>query len=222
MIGNGIGNFLKLIPKLRIGTVRGNRVERIGIGNFINSELVTDLSGMFRRSASLAIPHRKSFAAIPSLSLGSLDTRIAASNCHTNRSVRLPSFRHFQANSLLQTRRSGGRKTRLCFAGFVFLMFRGPLASHDSNPYPNRSRIARYNATKLQIGIGLVAPCGWEFNRGRGRGWESRPLSSFCFVLVFKGFQIQLHHYCAVEPLKQFRTRRLRTPSCVWMRDGAR
>ena len=32
---------------------------------------------------------------------------------------------------------------------FVFLTFRGPLASHDSNPYPKRSRIARYNATKL-------------------------------------------------------------------------
>ena len=36
----------------------------------------------------------------------------------------------------------------LCFAMFVFLTFRGPLASHDSNPYPHRSRIARYNATK--------------------------------------------------------------------------
>ena len=38
----------------------------------------------------------------------------------------------------------------LCFAMFVFLMFRRPLASHDSNPYPNRSRIARYNATKVR------------------------------------------------------------------------
>ena len=37
----------------------------------------------------------------------------------------------------------------LCFAMFVFLTFRGPLASHDSNPYPNRSRIARYNATPV-------------------------------------------------------------------------
>ena len=36
----------------------------------------------------------------------------------------------------------------LGFAMFVFLTFRGPLASHDSNPYPHRSRIARYNATK--------------------------------------------------------------------------
>ena len=35
----------------------------------------------------------------------------------------------------------------------------------------------------------LVAPCGWEFNRGRGRGWESRPLSRFCFALALKGFK---------------------------------
>ena len=33
-----------------------------------------------------------------------------------------------------------------------------------------------------------VAPCGWEFNRGRGRSWESRPLSRFCFAFVFKRF----------------------------------
>ena len=39
------------------------------------------LSGMFRRSASLAILHRKSFAAIPSVSLALLG--------HTNRSVKL-------------------------------------------------------------------------------------------------------------------------------------
>ena len=54
-------------------------------------------------------------------------------------------------NSLLPTRRSEGRKTGLCFATFVFLTFRGPLASHDSNLYPNRSRIARYNATKFGV-----------------------------------------------------------------------
>ena len=33
-------------------------------------------------------------------------------------------------------------------------------------------------------GLCLEAPCGWEFNRGRGHGWESRPLSRFCFALV--------------------------------------
>ena len=40
------------------------------------------LSGMFRRSASLALPHLKSFAAIPSVSLVQLG--------HTNRNVFLP------------------------------------------------------------------------------------------------------------------------------------
>ena len=103
---------------------------------------------MFRRSASLAIPHLKSFAAIPSVSLVQLE--------HTNRSVFLthgaqreigPRLGTFETNSLLPTRRSGGRKMGLCFAMFVFLTFRGPLASHDSNAYPNRSRIARHNAT---------------------------------------------------------------------------
>ena len=34
-----------------------------------------------------------------------------------------------------------------------------------------------------------VAPCGWDFNRGRGCGWESWPLSRFCFALVLKGFE---------------------------------
>ena len=36
----------------------------------VSSQL--SLSGMFRRSASLAIPHRKSFATMPSVSLGLL------------------------------------------------------------------------------------------------------------------------------------------------------
>ena len=66
---------------------------------------------MFRRSASLAIPHRKkSFAAIPSLSLGSLGTRIAASSCHTNRSVKLPLFRHFQDQFLITNKEKWGEE----------------------------------------------------------------------------------------------------------------
>ena len=117
----------------------------------------THLSGMFRRSASLAIPHLKSFAAIPSVSLVQLG--------HTNRNVFLshesqreidPRLGTFKTNSLLPTRRKWGRKMGLCFAMFVFLTFRGPLASHDSNPYPNRSRIARYNATKLTMGNEMI------------------------------------------------------------------
>ena len=92
----------------------------------------------------------KSFAAIPSVSPSAtwahesqrfLVTRIATWNC--------PRFGTFKTNSLLPTRRNGGRKMGLCFAMFVFLTFHGPLASHDSNPYPKRSRIARYNATKI-------------------------------------------------------------------------
>ena len=39
----------------------------------------------------------------------------------------------------------------------------------------------------------LLAPCGWEFNPGRGRGWESGPLSRFCVALVLRGFR----HYSA-------------------------
>ena len=34
----------------------------------------------------------------------------------------------------------------------------------------------------------LSGPCGWEFNRGRGRGWESQPLWRFLFRACFKGF----------------------------------
>ena len=71
---------------------------------------VPELSGMFRRSALLAIPYRKSFAPIPSLSLGSLGTRIATSNCHTNRSVKLPSLRHFQDQFLTTNKEKWGEK----------------------------------------------------------------------------------------------------------------
>ena len=54
-------------------------------------------------------------------------------------------FRPFSRDS----REFRGRKTGLRFAGFVFLTFPGPLASHDSNPYSNRSRITRCNATNV-------------------------------------------------------------------------
>ena len=77
------------------------------------------------------------------------------SNCHTNRSVKLPSFRHFQDRFLTTNKEKWGKKTALCFAGFVLLTFRRLLASHDSNPYPDRSRITRYNASKL-FGFGAV------------------------------------------------------------------
>ena len=63
----------------------------------------------------------------------------------------------------------------LCFATFVFLTFRGPLASHDSNPYPNRSRIARYNATKFgNPAIWGVPIVGWSRMSGRRMSGTSR------------------------------------------------
>ena len=107
---------------------------------------------MFRRSASLAIPHLKSFAAIPSVSLVQLG--------HTNRSVFLSHESQCEIALVWALSRPipyyqqgevGEEKWACVFATFVFLTFRGPLASHDSNPYPNRNRIARYNATKVGV-----------------------------------------------------------------------
>ena len=120
-------------------------------------QIVLGLSGMFRRSASLAIPHLQSLAAIPSVSLG---TRIAAFSCHTNRSVKLPSFRHFQDQFPTTNKEKWGKKNGPVFRSNVCVFdVRGPLASHDSNPYPNRSRIARYNASDCFGGF-----C-WGFRR---------------------------------------------------------
>ena len=103
---------------------------------------------MFRRSASLAIPHCKSFAAVPSVSQVLFG--------HTNRSISLSHESQCEIALIEAPSRpfpdyqqcEVGEKTGLRFAGFVFLTFRGYLASHDSNPYLHRSRIARYNATK--------------------------------------------------------------------------
>ena len=83
------------------------------------------LSGMFRRSASLAIPHRKSFATIPSGAPSALCTRIATFRCRTNRSVNCPRLGTFTTDSWLPTRTTG-RKTGLCFARFAFLIQESP------------------------------------------------------------------------------------------------
>ena len=50
------------------------------------------------------------------------------------------------------------------------------------NRSQNHSRISPFRV------LSLVAPCSWEFNCGRGRGWESRSLSRFRFALILKGF----------------------------------
>ena len=121
-----------------------------GDAQFLRARAFQELSGMFRSSASLAFPHRKNFAAIPSVSLVLL--------VHTNSSVKLPCKSQREIALVWALSRPipyyhqgkvGGRETGLCFARFVFFWtFRG--ASHDSNPYPNCSRIARYNATKFK------------------------------------------------------------------------
>ena len=77
-----------------------------------------------------------------------LDTRIATFRCHTNSSMKLPSLRHFQDRFLTTNWEKRG-KTGLCFARFFILTFCGLFASHNSNPYPNRSRIARCIAAKM-------------------------------------------------------------------------
>ena len=98
---------------------------------------------MFCHSALLAIELRFRMAKFRCDTVRlpcTLGTRIAAFRCHTNGSVKLPLFRHFQDRFLTTNREKWGKKTGLCFARCVFLTFRGPLASHDPNLYPNRNR----------------------------------------------------------------------------------
>ena len=156
---------------------------------------LADLSGMFRRSASLAIPHRKSFAAMRSVSISTFPVlpfldfsvlprknlkftkeffslpnpqnpwkrqrkyqnnqgnslpKINQGNpknqgkegqgcAHesqsfgvTDRSVKSPSFRHFQDEFLNY---HSGKHKRDLVRRFGFLTFPRPFALHDSNPY---------------------------------------------------------------------------------------
>ena len=51
--------------------------------------------------------------------------------------------------------------------------------AENENPW----RFWRFSLVKTEP-PNLVAPCGLEFNRGRGRGWELQPLSCFCFASV--------------------------------------
>ena len=74
----------------------------------------------------------------------------------------------------------------------------------------------------------LVAPCSWEFNRGWGGGWESRPLSHFCFVFVFSSgasggslhggaiFKVEKTHFSAWKrgPENRKNEVKLRPPLC--------
>ena len=55
----------------------------------------------------------------------------------------------------------------------------------ENRCFRSKSSLTQTNLKGFQS---LAAPCGWELNRGRGRGWESRPISRFCFALVLKRF----------------------------------
>ena len=89
--------------------------------------LSQSLIGMSRSSASLAIPHRKS-------------------RCHTNHSVKLSSFRHFQDRFLTTNREKRGEKNRPLFRKVC--VFDG-FAGRWHCTIRIRSRIARYNATEV-------------------------------------------------------------------------
>ena len=52
-----------------------------------------------------------------------LRTRIATLRRQMNRSVKMPSFAHFQDRFLTTNREKWGNKTGLCFARFLFLTF---------------------------------------------------------------------------------------------------
>ena len=103
---------------------------------------------MFRRSTSLAIPHLKSFATIPSVSLVQLG--------HTNRSVFLS--HESQRESALfwvlsrpipyYQQGKVGKNHGPVFRNVCVFDVSRAVDIAKSNPYPNRSRIARYNATK--------------------------------------------------------------------------
>ena len=180
---------------------------------------------MFRRSASLAIPHRRSFTAIPSVSLVLLG--------HTNRSISVSHESqheivlvwalsrpapYCQQGEVDKKKKNGPLFRKVCVVGPLLgvggvrggggkflprgaskyapplpspakchlarnwwsgggvynisleLTCRMPLASHDSNPYPNHSRIARYNATKIFGGFVQMM--------GRRHRCHKRPLQS--------------------------------------------
>ena len=92
------------------------------------------LSGMFHRSALLAIPHRKSFAAISSVSLMLLRHTNNNVRCHMNHSVKLCSFRHLQARFLTTNREKWWKKRAFVLQGLctIRIRIRIPTESHST------------------------------------------------------------------------------------------
>ena len=80
------------------------------------------LSGVFRRCASLAIPHRKSFAAVPFFPLVLVGhTNRSVCRCHTNSSMKLPLFKRFQ-DRFLTTNREKWEQNGASFRKVLFLL----------------------------------------------------------------------------------------------------
>ena len=71
--------YIVLSAKKRAYFCKSIAIEMGGVSQYFQEYRGQGLSGMFCRSASLSIPHLKSFAAIPSVSLEQLG--------HANRSV---------------------------------------------------------------------------------------------------------------------------------------
>ena len=69
------------------------------------AQIASNLCGSFRRGASLAILLRTSFAAMTSVSRARLG--------HTNRNVKMSSFRHFRDRFLTTNRKKWGKRSGL-------------------------------------------------------------------------------------------------------------
>ena len=87
--------------------------------------------------------------------------------------------------SLLKLSASGTVNTDSCPVSLRTWLPESSLSHHQHEgthfsplpPPPQKNQNVRFCSPHL------VAPCGWEFNRGRGRGWESRPLARFVLRL---------------------------------------
>ena len=142
------GNFLKKCEKVRkspsSGTKHGSFEACLGIwrareGHWgEGAPLVRYLSGMFCRSASLAIPHLvKSIAAIPSVSAMLLG--------HTNRNVNLShesqceiAFVYAHSRPISDNRQGeGGKQRAFASQGLLFIRNRIATESHETMPLPD-------------------------------------------------------------------------------------
>ena len=69
MVGGRLTRALPNLIQLRMSMLSKPESKRFARNRFVQIISPKELSGMFRRGASLAIPQRKGFATIPSVSL---------------------------------------------------------------------------------------------------------------------------------------------------------